>query len=554
MIGIYVRVSSSNQVVEGFSIDVQKQMGIDFAKSLKSEYIIYEDLGLSGGSIEKRKGYQRMIYDIEHNIIDTIWVRDTSRLNRDLLNSVEFRLSCLKNKVILYGDGRKYDFNQPQDVVMLDVFNVFSEYQRKYSGGLSSQSKERLLENGIYILGSIPFGYKRVEGKLEVSEIDVKILNTIWKYAKEGNSLRQIKSELVLEYGEHITRNGKILSFQVMWISRILRNELYYTGKFETKYRDKIYQWDIEPLLDYETWKYINKEYTEKIKLRRVEKLNVLEGKLYCSVCNNKLYFYLAYGYKGKKDREKKKYYYAQCGNEKCSIFRKNAIEEKILMKDFMVFFSKIKNSDKIGLIEEFRNTINNLYNEHKTKLVGFDRKMIVKKIEKLEEQRERLKNLYFIGDLVLEEYKERKFLINTEIGRLEDKLLEEGKIYDDELIIKYLDHIQKLSENKNDSYIVKNLIDKIYVRKVIRDWFDGGYRIFYKIDWNFLGRIDNKLKLVLFLTLSNLFNIKSNSYNLTLNTNKVKINERFFKLIIEFYVKDFKIIIQDCYFEYVFL
>jgi hypothetical protein len=179
---------------------------------------------------------------------------------------------------------------------------------------------------------------------------------------------------------------------------------------------------------------------------------------------------------------------------------------------------------------------------------------MIVKKIEKLEEQRERLKNLYFIGDLVLEEYKERKFLINTEIGRLEDKLLEEGKIYDDELIIKYLDHIQKLSENKNDSYIVKNLIDKIYVRKVIRDWFDGGYRIFYKIDWNFLGRIDNKLKLVLFLTLSNLFNIKSNSYNLTLNTNKVKINERFFKLIIEFYVKDFKIIIKDCYFEYVFL
>lgn len=554
MIGIYVRVSSSNQVIDGFSIDVQKQMGVDFANSMKSEYIIYEDLGLSGGSIEKRKGYQRMIYDIEHNIIDKIWVRDTSRLNRDLLNSVEFRLSCLKNKVILYGDGRIYDFNQPQDVVMLDIFNVFSEYQRKYSGGLSSQSKERLLESGFYILGSIPFGFKRVDGKLEVSEIDLKILNTIWKYAKEGNTLRKIRSELIIEYGEYMTRNGKILSFQGMWISKILRNELYYTGIFKTKYGDKIYEWKVEKLIDYESWKIINQEYNEKIKLRRVEKLSVLEGKLYCSVCNNKLYFYLSYGYKSKKDKDKKKYYYVQCGNDKCIMYRKNAIRHEILMKDFMVFFNKIKNSDKIGLVDEFRNTINNLYNEHKTKLVGFDRKTIVNKIEKLEEQRERLKNLYFIGDLVLEEYKERKNLINVEIGRLEDKLLEEGKIYDDELIIKYLEHIQKLSESKNDSYIIKNLINKIYIRKVNRSWFDGGYRIFYKIDWNFLGRMDNKLKLVLFLTMSNLFNIKNNSYNLNSNTNEVKVNERFFKLIIEFYVRDFKIIIKDCYLEYVFV
>ena len=125
-------------------------------------------------------------------------------------------------------------------------------------------------------------------------------------------------------------------------------------------------------------------------------------------------------------------------------------------------------------------------------------------------------------------------------------------KIYDNYLIQEYLKHIQKLSEKRNDSYIVNNLINKIYVRRVNRKWFDGGFRIFYKIDWNFLGKIDIKLKMVVFILLSNLFQTNNLLYSLDSKTNKDNLYKRYLKLVIEFYIDRFKLVIVDCYLEYV--
>jgi site-specific DNA recombinase len=552
MIGIYVRVSSSNQVVDGISIDIQKQIGINFADSLGEGYRIYEDGGLSGGSIEKRKSYQNLVCDIENGEIDKVWVRDLSRLNRDLKNSLEFRFCLKKNKTQLFEDGRIINFDNEQDVLLLDIMNVVSEYHRKYSGTLSSTSKIKMLSDGKYVFGGIPFGYKRENDKLVVNNVDVDILNIIWNCAIEGMSLRKIRTEIILKYGNDFMRNGKKLTFQNMWLNRIIKNELYYSGLFKIKFKDREYEFEVEKLIDYDRWNRILEEYSGKIKLRRIDKINVLEGKICCSGCNNKMYFYAANGYKRKDGIVLKKYYYCMCGNEKCEKFKKNGIEEKLLMKDFMVFFNKIKNSDKLDLVEEFKERINYLYDEQKNNLVGFNRKGVVKKIEDLEEKRDRLKYLFMENDLERKEYEELKFEISKEINIWENKLREEGKIYDDKLIKEYLNHIQKISGNKSDSYIVNNLINKIYVRKVKRDWFEGGFRIFYKIDWNFLGRLDNKLKLLLFVSMS-IIQKENVLYKLDLLRNKDKVYKRNIKIMIEFYVDNFKIIIVDCYLEDVF-
>jgi hypothetical protein len=221
-------------------------------------------------------------------------------------------------------------------------------------------------------------------------------------------------------------------------------------------------------------------------------------------------------------------------------------------MKDFMLFFNKIKNSDKMDLVEEFKERINYLYDEQKNNLIGFNRKSVVKKIEDLEEKRERLKKLFYWKDLTEDDYVLMKSEVNKEINVWENKLREEGKIYDDKLIKEYLNHIQKLSGNKSDSFIVNNLINKIYIRKVKRDWFEGGFRIFYKIDWNFLGRLDNKLKLLLFVSMS-IFQTENVLYKLDSITNKDKIYKRNLKIMVEFYVDGFKVIIVDCYLEDIF-
>ena len=73
MIGIYCRVSTEQQAIEGLSLDIQREKGIKFALSLHENYTIYEDAGISGGTFE-REQFQNLIQDIKHNKIDKVFV------------------------------------------------------------------------------------------------------------------------------------------------------------------------------------------------------------------------------------------------------------------------------------------------------------------------------------------------------------------------------------------------------------------------------------------------------------------------------------------------
>mgnify|MGYP003345373327 CR=1 FL=1 len=90
---------------------------------------------------------------------------------------------------------------------------------------------------------------------------------------------------------------------------------------------------------------------------------------------------------------------------------------------------------------------------------------------------------------------------------------------------------------------MIKEFINIVESMEGITDkWFDGGFRIFYKIDWNFLGKIDNKLKMVVFVLLSNLFQTNNLLYSLDSKTNKDNLYKRYLKLVIEFYIDRFNI------------
>jgi rfaE bifunctional protein nucleotidyltransferase chain/domain len=59
----------------------------------------------------------------------------------------------------------------------------------KYLDGFSSTSIIKMLSDGKYILGSVPFGYKRENNKLVINDIDVEVLNLIWNCILDGKSL-----------------------------------------------------------------------------------------------------------------------------------------------------------------------------------------------------------------------------------------------------------------------------------------------------------------------------------------------------------------------------
>ena len=71
-IGLYIRVSSEKQLKEGFSFEDQEEKLINEAEREKQDYLVYKDGGISGKSMDERKGLKLLMTDVELGIIDKV--------------------------------------------------------------------------------------------------------------------------------------------------------------------------------------------------------------------------------------------------------------------------------------------------------------------------------------------------------------------------------------------------------------------------------------------------------------------------------------------------
>ena len=92
MVGIYTRVSTETQVREGFSLEAQREKGIEKAKSLGIEYQIFEERGKSASTedIDNRPKLKRMIEFCDEGIITNVFVTELDRLSRNEIDSKVF--------------------------------------------------------------------------------------------------------------------------------------------------------------------------------------------------------------------------------------------------------------------------------------------------------------------------------------------------------------------------------------------------------------------------------------------------------------------------------
>ena len=81
------RLSKEDELIgESESIHTQKAMLEEYSKLHGFTNVIhYTDDGYSGTNFE-RPDFKRMINDIEHNLIDTVIVKDLSRLGGDYID------------------------------------------------------------------------------------------------------------------------------------------------------------------------------------------------------------------------------------------------------------------------------------------------------------------------------------------------------------------------------------------------------------------------------------------------------------------------------------
>lgn len=81
-VAIYTRVSTQMQAEKGVSLDAQKCELIEYCNKNNYDYEVFEDAGISGKSIDKRKKLQHLLSNLQN--YDVVLCYKLSRISRSV--------------------------------------------------------------------------------------------------------------------------------------------------------------------------------------------------------------------------------------------------------------------------------------------------------------------------------------------------------------------------------------------------------------------------------------------------------------------------------------
>ncbi|MDR0830884.1 MAG: recombinase family protein [Prevotellaceae bacterium] len=232
----YVRVSTDSIQQEGSQI-LQKEY---FEKLIKNniEYEfagIYEDDGISGTSVEKRKGFLKMMDDCKVGKIDLILTKSISRFARnlgDLLHYIDM-LNNLKSPVeVRFESDRVSTFGVMGEMLIMILGLVAQEESRLKSEAIT-WAIDKLFAQGKYYVPAV-YGYTNEKGRdkpLIINENEAKIVRLCYAMTVSGHSLNEIANTLN-SFGIK-SRTGKT-NWQPSGVASLLSNEKY-AGKLTAR-------------------------------------------------------------------------------------------------------------------------------------------------------------------------------------------------------------------------------------------------------------------------------------------------------------------------------
>lgn len=205
LVGIYTRRSfDDNEDKESNTITNQKEMINSFISKENNMTIVdyYVDDGYTGTTFD-RPGFQEMMKDISDGRINTIIVKDLSRLGRNSLEVGKYieEIFPIYNIRIIAINDNVDSFKRPESIndLMVPIKNLINEsYARDISKKVSS-AYYTMASNGKYVAGTSPYGYTFDENDkhhLVVDPDEVEIVRLIFNMALKGDGRVKITKYL----------------------------------------------------------------------------------------------------------------------------------------------------------------------------------------------------------------------------------------------------------------------------------------------------------------------------------------------------------------------
>ena len=227
---IYTRVSTAMQI-DGYSPDAQKARMKAYADF--NDYQIigeYEDAGKSGKSIEGRASFCRMMEDIKSGKDGVAYVLvfklRFGRNAADVLSTLQVMQDFGVN-LICVEDG--IDSSKDAGKLMISVLSAVAEIERENIRVQTMEGRIQKAREGRWNGGFAPYGYRLVDGVLQINEDEAPAIRTIFEqYVNTDTGANGLSKYLETHGFQKLARqNGTSPLFSATLIRAILKNPVY---------------------------------------------------------------------------------------------------------------------------------------------------------------------------------------------------------------------------------------------------------------------------------------------------------------------------------------
>lgn len=129
---IYIRVSTREQAIEGYSLDAQERTLSDYCKLKQYEISgIYRDEGISAKDISHRPGMLSLLEDSQQDKFDIVLVWKLTRFSRNMANLMTMCEDLDKRGIALVSYSEAFDSNTPAGRMVRSMLGTVAQFERE---------------------------------------------------------------------------------------------------------------------------------------------------------------------------------------------------------------------------------------------------------------------------------------------------------------------------------------------------------------------------------------------------------------------------------------
>ena len=433
--GLYPRVSTDDQVREGFSLDEQeKEMKKLCMYKNYQIYKVYREEGVSAKNMNRPK-FQEMMQDLKDGKINRIIVYKLDRLTRSIQDLEVICKLIEKYHCSLDSVSEEINTDTAMGVFFIRMTTILAQLEIERTSERTKFGLKGAAKNG-HFCGKAPIGYRKINKELVIDDLESEVVKEIFDDYVNGLSVCTITKKLN-------NKNALNRNWRTTTIDRMLSNYIYcgdYLYGKRAKNMKPIHLENICPaIIDKETFKMVQTQKERNLKNYTRKHTYVYMQKIVCSKCNKIM------GGSSTTSRNKPTQIYYKCN---CCNTR---INEKKIEKPLMLFLNDML--DYYLLID---NNFKSFFNEDLNIEIDKYNKMLDKCNKKLKKIKEA-----YLDDLIdKDEFITEEKAIKSQINDLEFKLNHLNNANNNE------NHKQELNLYYNLFQLEKMKYKSYYVRK----------------------------------------------------------------------------------------